>query len=400
MIIFGNYLRAGYFNFLSKRLLSISQLKERSLVCVHGTSADEFLQGLITNDIKSISRPNSFMYSLFLNSKGRVLTDAFIYHTNRLSANRSDYLVEVDVNYVPDLVKHLTRYNLRGKVKIDANLSARLWIAMPTSKHSNQLNSYKAWSPVNTFDMNDQQELIFFASDPRGIAGWSGRILSTSDTSAASIFPSCNTQPLDINRYHNTRWELGLPEGIKEFITNDTLPFEANADLSGGVSFSKGCYIGQELTARTHFTGVIRRRYVPVKIVSLGNIDVLKASNVMNLYNAPIYQVDENHQTLQSKAKPVGWIRNVNINNVISSKKNGDSLNCDYYYGPIAGIALIRLTEASEQQYKLMVNIPLYNNCDNKHNENNSVVSLKIIPFIPSWWPQDVAPIIKRIVYT
>ncbi|CAH8291327.1 unnamed protein product [Schistosoma turkestanicum] len=116
MIIFGNYLRAGCFNFLSKRLLSISQLKERSLVCVHGTSADEFLQGLITTDIKSISRPNSFMYSLFLNSKGRVLTDAFIYHTNRLSANRSDYLVEVDVNYVPDLVKHLTQYNLRGKV--------------------------------------------------------------------------------------------------------------------------------------------------------------------------------------------------------------------------------------------------------------------------------------------
>ncbi|CAH8490447.1 unnamed protein product [Schistosoma turkestanicum] len=183
MIIFGNYLRVGYFNFLSKRLLSISQLKERSLVCVHGTSADEFLQGLITNDIKSISRPNSFMYSLFLNLKGRVLTDAFIYHTNRLSANRSDYLVEVDVNYVPDLVKHLTRYNLRGKVKIDANLSARLWIAMPTSKHSNQLNSYKAWSPVNTFDLNDQQELIFFASDPRGIAGRSGRILSTSDAS-------------------------------------------------------------------------------------------------------------------------------------------------------------------------------------------------------------------------
>uniref|UniRef100_A0A3Q0KSV2 GCV_T domain-containing protein n=2 Tax=Schistosoma mansoni TaxID=6183 RepID=A0A3Q0KSV2_SCHMA len=396
MIVFGNSLRASHFTF-PKRLLSISQLKERSLICVHGTSADEFLQGLITNDIKSINQPNSFMYSLFLNSKGRVLTDAFIYHTNRLSANQSDYLVEVDVSCVPNLVKHLKQYNLRGKVKIDADLSVYPWVAMPTSRHSNQLNNYEAWSPVNSLDISDQKQLIFFASDPRGISGWSGRILSTSNTNVTSIFPSCNTKPLDINLYHNARWELGLPEGIKEFITSDTLPFEANADLSGGVSFSKGCYIGQELTARTHFTGVIRRRYVPIKIVSMGNIDALKTSISLNsIYNAPIYQVDNNHELLQSKLKPIGWIRNVNMNNFIMINNND---NDDHSFiidnGPISGIALIRLTEASEQQYKLIVNIPLHTDYD-----NNSAIQLEIIPYIPSWWPADIAPTIKRIICT
>ncbi|VDQ16773.1 unnamed protein product, partial [Trichobilharzia regenti] len=101
--------------------------------------------------------------------------------------------------------------------------------------------------------------------------------------SICDIFPSCDTASLDITLYHQARWKLGLPEGVEEFITNDTLPFEANTDLSGGVSFSKGCYIGQELTARTHFTGVIRRRYVPVKIIAIGNADLLKSPNTLKL---------------------------------------------------------------------------------------------------------------------
>ncbi|RTG82064.1 transferase CAF17, mitochondrial [Schistosoma bovis] len=404
MIVFGNSLRVSHLTFLPKRFLSISQLKERSLICVHGTSADEFLQGLITNDIKSINQPNSFMYSLFLNSKGRVLTDAFIYHTNRLSTNQSDYLVEVDVSCVPDMVKHLKQYNLRGKVKIDADLSVYPWVAMPTSRHSNQLNNYKAWLPVNSPDISDQQQLIFFASDPRGISGWSGRILSTSSTNVTSIFPSCNTQPLDINLYHNARWELGLPEGIKELITSDTLPFEANADLSGGVSFSKGCYIGQELTARTHFTGVTRRRYVPIKIVSKGNIDVLKtSSSVSDLYNAPIYQMDKNDQIYElSKLKLIGWIRNVNMNKFIminNNDHNENDFNIDNEL--INGIALIRLTDINEQQYKLVVNIPIHTDCDHHHhNNNNNAIQLDIIPYIPSWWPENIAPTIKRITCT
>ncbi|CAH8524554.1 unnamed protein product [Schistosoma bovis] len=265
------------------------------------------------------------------------------------------------------MVKHLKQYNLRGKVKIDADLSVYPWVAMPTSRHSNQLNNYKAWLPVNSPDISDQQQLIFFASDPRGISGWSGRILSTSSTNVTSIFPSCNTQPLDINLYHNARWELGLPEGIKELITSDTLPFEANADLSGGVSFSKGCYIGQELTARTHFTGVTRRRYVPIKIVSKGNIDVLKtSSSVSDLYNAPIYQMDKNDQTYElSKLKLIGWIRNVNMNKFIminNNDHNENDFNIDNEL--INGIALIRLTDINEQQYKLVVNIPIHTDCD------------------------------------
>ncbi|CAH8843223.1 unnamed protein product [Trichobilharzia szidati] len=395
-----------YVTYLSKRLLSIGQLKEKSLICLHGKSADEFLQGLITNDIKCISQPNSFVYSLFLNSKGRVLTDTFIYHTDRLSPGESNYIIEVDRAYAPELVKHLSRYNLRGKVKIDTSLQISPWIAMPTSY---QLNNSKAWLPVNLFDLNDQRQLIFYASDPRGIPGWSGRILSKSDANVQNIFPSCDTAPLDLALYHQARWKLGLPEGVEEFITNDTLPFEANTDLSGGVSFSKGCYIGQELTARTHFTGVIRRRYVPVKIISIGNADVLKSPNILkDLYNAPIYQVNEDYQLIQSKLKPVGWIRGVNLLNIITTNTTNNNyddiyMNIDQNHYPVSGIALIRLTEAGEQQqqYKLIVT-PLSSPSSSLSSStgNTDEIKLQIIPYIPAWWPEDIAPQIKRLVYT
>ncbi|CAH8528574.1 unnamed protein product [Heterobilharzia americana] len=399
-ILFSNIFCKHHLMRIGKCLLSIGQLKEKSLICLHGgESMVTFLQGLISNDVKCISQPNSFMYSLFLNSKGRVLTDAFIYHTNRLSSTyQSNYLIEVDHVYTDDLVKHLSRYNLRGRVKIDTSLQLCPWIAMPTSSiQSNQLNNSQAWLPVNNnlLNFNDQQQVIFYASDPRGISGWSGRILSRSNTNVRDIFTSCNTQPLDIEVYHNARWRLGLPEGVHEFITNDTLPFEANTDLSGGVSFSKGCYIGQELTARTHFTGVIRRRYIPIRIVSMGNnADVLmKTMNAAKyLYNAPIYRIDHNSNIVSLKLKPVGWIRGINPLNIISTNK----MNSNIHQYPITGIALIRLTEASEQ---LIITLPIDDD-DDDDNNNKTLINLQIIPYIPSWWPEDIAPQIQRLEYT
>lgn len=71
--------------------------------------------------------------------------------------------------------------------------------------------------------------------------------------------------------YRRTRYSLGLPEGADEFKSGEGLPLEANADLCNGVSFSKGCYVGQELTARSRFVGVVRRRVAPIFFESAAN---------------------------------------------------------------------------------------------------------------------------------
>lgn len=84
--------------------------------------------------------------------------------------------------------------------------------------------------------------------------------------SAALIFTGAKCEHHTLSSYNRIRWRLGLPEGPKELLQGKTLPLESNGDLSGAISFSKGCYVGQELTARTRFTGVVRRRYLPVQL--------------------------------------------------------------------------------------------------------------------------------------
>ena len=93
----------------------------------------------------------------------------------------------------------------------------------------------------------------------------SGTFFSFLDDAQTKFAPaSTNEEAL----YRSTRYYLGLPEGATEFKTGDGLPLESNADLCNGVSFSKGCYVGQELTARSRFVGVVRKRLTPVIFTS------------------------------------------------------------------------------------------------------------------------------------
>lgn len=94
----------------------------------------------------------------------------------------------------------------------------------------------------------------------------------------------------DINqKYRRMRFYLGLPEGSKELESNGEglLPLEANADLCGGVSFTKGCYVGQELTARSRYVGVIRRRVAPIILQSPSDDERL--GSVLHVY--PVHSV-------------------------------------------------------------------------------------------------------------
>ncbi|KAF7255315.1 hypothetical protein EG68_07961 [Paragonimus skrjabini miyazakii] len=365
----------------SRRMLSIGRLGHKCLLCVRGTSAADFLQGLVTNDIFSIARPNCFMYSLILNTKGRILADTFVYNLQNESVDDVGYLLEVDKRYANQLYAYFSKYNLRKKVALSLEDNLSVWVAM-ASASSEPLIDFKAWLPVTQPDTGESalnRNLFFYAPDPRGVPGWSGRVLIRSGIQANDIFTAASPSPLSVNSYNMARWRLGLPEGPEELISGETLPLEANADLSGGVDFSKGCYVGQELTARTRFTGVVRRRFAPVQLEPLDSSVPEELVSGCHFLNAPIYMCSVANQAQRSpKVKPSGWLRAFCSNYPTSPEAS------------FCGIALLRLTDAtSSTGARLVAELPM--------DSSNEAHKLLVTPYAPSWWPDEVAVRLPRL---
>ncbi|KAJ3252287.1 ccr4 associated factor [Boothiomyces macroporosus] len=218
----------------------------RKCIQVAGSSAASYLQGLITNQINNLNLQKG-MFTVFLNPKGRILTDAFIYKTEE------DYVIEVDSRAVDTLVKHMEKYILRSKVKLKPL----------------DINVYHSWD-----NFTDPASIIL--QDPRNHQmGY--RILSNS-------ILSCNENDTS---YLLKRIQLGIPEGVDDLVENVSLPLECNFDLLNGIDFRKGCYLGQELTIRTHHTGVIRKRILPIQVIRKGEDvgDVLTYIPGQNRFN-------------------------------------------------------------------------------------------------------------------
>merc|ERR1719244_1227905 len=101
--------------------------------------------------------------------------------------------------------------------------------------------------------------------------------------------------------YREQRYKLGVAEGINDLEPGKTFPLESNLVFLNGISFSKGCYLGQELTARTHHTGVIRKRIMPLIVDNPENLSIETELNL------------ENETTKKSVGKFKGCVNNYGI---------------------------------------------------------------------------------------
>lgn len=217
--------------------IKAQELKNRTIAKVSGPDAGQFLQGLMTNDIKHLDEEDSAsMYCMFLNTQGRVLYDAII-HSDR---DLTSYLVECDTECSVALAKHLTMYRVRRKVTVTVEDSLRAWVL---------------------FDQppEDLIKKTICSRDPRvKELGW--RVVVDKDLTR--LADDIRLEGKD--RYTELRYQLGVSEGCRDMPSGTSFPLECNCDYLHGVSFHKGCYLGQELTARTYHTGVIRKRMMPV----------------------------------------------------------------------------------------------------------------------------------------
>ena len=216
----------------------IALLPDRGVVSVTGVDARKLLQGVITNDMDLIDT-QSALYTGLLTPQGKILFDFFVVKAP------DGFCLETSRANAADLAERLKMYKLRAAVEI-ADVSTDYTIAA-------------IWGGEYTPRAKDPAPLWF--ADPR-LPDMGYRELATlrSDWALGGEASDSATQ----EEYHAHRIALGVPEGGRDFGFGDAFPHEALFDQLHGVSFEKGCYVGQEVVSRMQNRGTARRRIVPV----------------------------------------------------------------------------------------------------------------------------------------
>jgi tRNA-modifying protein YgfZ len=208
----------------------LAALPERGVIEVGGEDRANFLQGLVSNDVTQ-AIPGRSVWAALLTPQGKWLADFFIL------ADGDRLLLDCERALTPLLLQRLARFRLRSKVTLRA---------------AEEFSVYAAWGGTPT-ETPTRQAVV--APDPRlPEAGW--RLVSATPL-PATVFEA------DWDRH---RLALGLPDGSRDLEAEKTILLEAGFDELNGVSWTKGCYMGQELTARTKYRGLVKRRLVPVAV--------------------------------------------------------------------------------------------------------------------------------------
>ncbi len=223
-------------------------LPTRALLSVAGPEARPFLQGLISNDIEKVA-PGRAIHAALLTAQGKYLHDFFI-------AARGDgaLLIDCEAARRDDLRKRLMIYRLRSKATIE---TLDGW------------SVFAAWGDgvLETLGLGTEAGAAAPLSggmafvDPR-LAALGARVLLPNDgTEALTGFTREDASTYD-------RWRLfhGVADGSRDLEPEKSILLESNFEELNGVDFNKGCYVGQELTARTKYRGLVKKRLVPVDV--------------------------------------------------------------------------------------------------------------------------------------
>ncbi len=231
-------------------VLRIAQLPARGVVRVTGADARPFLHGLITSDVEKLS-DKSALYSAFLTPQGKFLHDFFVV------AVGDSILLECEAARAEDLASRLARFRLRADAALDdTSADHSVFAAFGGSAHA-EFDLPAAAGAARAIG-----DAVVFV-DPR-IADLGVRVIAPSGTDPASIAPPA--QPAATAEYDQWRLTFGVPDGSRDLEVEKSTLLEGNVDILNGVDWQKGCYLGQEVTARMHYRGLLKRRLVPFAV--------------------------------------------------------------------------------------------------------------------------------------
>ena len=210
------------------------ELENRELLKIGGGEAESFLQGILTCNLDTIS-PNGAGFGGLLTPQGKILFDFFVVRDN------GDFILDVDARQIDELVRRLTFYRLRADVTFDVG--------------NGETTVFACWNVDTQMPEVRERVTTITIADPRH------------DEMGYRIYSK--TSPVgmkreNIEQYNAHRIELGIPEGGVDYLYGSAFPHEALYDEIGGVDFSKGCYVGQEVVSRMHHRGTARKRFIQI----------------------------------------------------------------------------------------------------------------------------------------
>jgi folate-binding protein YgfZ len=196
----------------------LAHLTSRTCHLISGEDAASFMQGLISNDVRRAEK-GELVYASMLSPQGKFLHDFFI------AAHENGFLIDIDKLRAGDFKKRLMLYKLRSKVDI----------------RDHEYQVFASWH-------EPKLEMGKLYADPRhgalGLRIYSAQALASTASEAD---------------YHAYRIALGVPDGAIDLIPEKSFLLEWGIDQLHGVDYQKGCYVGQEVTARTHYRGQVKK---------------------------------------------------------------------------------------------------------------------------------------------
>jgi folate-binding protein YgfZ len=205
------------------------RLPNRGFLRLSGPDRLTFLQGLVSNDVNKVATGQA-VYSCLLTPQGKFLHDFF------LIADGESLLIECEADRRADLAQRLKVYKLRSKIEI----------------------AEAEFTVFAVFGLAALTTGAIIYSDPRSPALGTRMLLPPS--------PEADVSPIPFDIYDRLRVTEAVPDGSRDMEVGKAILLENNIDLLNGVAWDKGCYTGQELTARTRYRGLIKKRLVPVRI--------------------------------------------------------------------------------------------------------------------------------------
>jgi folate-binding protein YgfZ len=226
---------------------SFAILEDRAVLAITGADRRSFLQGLVSNDVEKVAADRA-VYAALLTAQGKYLHDFIL-----VEAGDAIWL-DAEAARLADLKRRLLVYRLRAKVEIaerpDLAVAAIFDGALAALDLPGQAGAAR------------RTDGAVFLVDPRH------RALGARVIAERSRVPGLAAElaPVDGAAYDRHRLALGIPDGSRDLVPEKSILLEAGFDELNGVDWQKGCYVGQELTARTKYRGLIKKRLFPVRV--------------------------------------------------------------------------------------------------------------------------------------